>query len=247
VARAYAGSSPVEETNFMEFVKSEVIVDPNYRPSLGMDYMQYFTRALNFAQTNYPEQLTKLANLHFRKIVPTIFFESYTWNICNIRLDNLAVSQFFPLLREQLHRYSYQFNTGKNSVNQDLMYGKTLPIVGDPEKCQAICKTANIINQGIKIFGWPRYRDNFLSTPKKLRALPLINETNSLALGFDIGYHKQICNSGLYLQKMAACWNFQSVECMCDTIAERVALQPRVIALILWYAGYHFGTVIATP
>ena len=233
----------------MEFVKlqSEVIIDPDYRPSLTMDYMQYFTRALNFAQTNYPDQLTKLANLHFRRIVPTIFFESYTWNICNIKSDNLTVSQFFPQVREQIHRHSHFSDVGSNSFKQDFMYEKTLPIIGDPEKCQAICKTANIINQGIKLFGWSRYRDNFLSTPQKLQVLPLINETNSLTLGFDLGFNKQICNSGFYLRKMATCWNFKSVEHMCDSIAERVVLQPRVIALILWYAGYHFGTVIATP
>jgi hypothetical protein len=231
----------------MEFVKSEVIIDPDYQPSLKMSYMEYFTRALNFAQTNYPEQLTKLANLHFSKLVPTTFFESYAWTICNIGLSSSEISELYPQIRKEISYFYPHFDIGNNSSKQKMLFNKIFPVIKNSEKCQALCQTAYIMGQGIKLFGWARYRNNFLSTLEKLQALPLINKNNSLSLGFDIGYHKQICNSGFYLQKMITCWNFQSVEQMCDTIAERVVLQPRVIGLILWYAGYHFGTIIANP
>ena len=227
----------------MEFVKSEIIVDPDFIPSLKMDYVRYFSRALTFVQANYPEQLTKLANTHFHKMVPTTFIENYVWTICNVGNNNSTASEVFSRLQKEISYFLSPFASKSNSREEEI-YDKFLPILGDSEKCRALCKTFYIITQGIRLFGWERYRNNFLSNPQKLQALPMIDEANSLSLGFNLGFKNYICNSGDFLQKMATCWNFESVEQMCNKIAQGVALQPRVIGLILWYAGYHFGTII---
>lgn len=55
----------------MELLKSKIIIDENYRPSLDLDYMEFFNRAMVFAQTNYKEELERVSKINFRKLSPT--------------------------------------------------------------------------------------------------------------------------------------------------------------------------------
>lgn len=58
----------------MELLKSNIIIDEKYKPTLDMGYLDFFNRAFAFAQTNYQEQLDRVAKMHFSRITPTAFF-----------------------------------------------------------------------------------------------------------------------------------------------------------------------------
>ena len=63
---------------------TNLIIDPNYSPSLDLNYVDYFSRAMNFAQTNYHQQLKSFNNTFFHKLAPTIFFRKYCETICDL-------------------------------------------------------------------------------------------------------------------------------------------------------------------
>src|SRR5258708_10242687 len=153
----------------IEILKTRPIIDENYKPSLKMDYQEYFNRAMLFAQTNYQENLTKLANIHFRKISPTVFFEEYAWCVCSAGLTAKSASKFFPKLLKELIPFYRSFWDLNNFHKQEEITENILSIIHNEQKCQAIYRGAHIINQGIKLYGWDRYRDNFLSTVSKLQ------------------------------------------------------------------------------
>jgi hypothetical protein len=228
----------------MEILKDHTIINENYKPSLDLDCQEYFNRAMVFAQTNYQEQLTKLSNIHFRKIAPTAFFEEYSWCVCAVGLNTKSVSEYFPQLLKEINSLYYQ--SFRNSWDRDFpsqkeMMDKSISIINNEKKSGALWQGARIINQGLKLYGWDRYRDNFLSSPTKLQVLPLIGSSNSGQLARDIGLTKDIYTSDTYLLHMIDRWGFASVNEMCLDISKRVVLQPRIIGQILWYAASHFG------
>jgi hypothetical protein len=229
----------------MEILKSHPIIDDNYKPSLEMDYQEYFNRAMVFAQTNYQEHLTKLANIHFRKLSPTAFFEEYAWCVCGVGFNAKSVAKFFPRLSKELAPFYRSFWDLNNFPKREEVIENILPLIHNEQKCQALWRGGQIINQGIKLYGWDRYRDNFLSTTTKLQVLPMIGISNSFQLGRNIGFKQPICAGGPHLIRMATRWGFESPEQMCIAISKHVVLQPRVIGQILWYAGSHFGTNIS--
>jgi hypothetical protein len=229
--------------NRMEILKPDPVIDDNYKPSMDMSYQDYFNRAMVFAQTNYNDQLAKLANTHFKKMAPTAFFEEYVWCVCNAGLGSKTVSKYFPTLVKELQPYRASFWDLTSFPTSEAMLVKLMPLVHNQAKCQAVQQGAYIVHNGIRLFGWDNYRDNFLSSTKKLQALPMIGPLNSIQLGRNIGFIQSI-GGGAHLVRMASRWGFDSPEALCKEIAKHVVLQPRVIGLILWYAGSTFGTNI---
>lgn len=63
----------------MELLKSNPIIDEGYKPSRNLKYIDYFNRAISFAQTNYTDQLKRVYNTSFQSMTPTFFFEEYVW------------------------------------------------------------------------------------------------------------------------------------------------------------------------
>ena len=230
----------------MEILKDDPIIDQNYKPHLKMTYMEYFNRAMLFAQTNYAEQLSKLANTHFRKITPTVFFEEYTWCVCTVGMSAKTVSKFFPKVITNLAPYYKSFWDTHNFPIKEIMDNQLHPIIRNRTKIDALWNGARIINNGIRLFGWDKYRDHYLSDVEKLKALPLIGSVNSFQLARNIGLLNAVIGD-THLNRMTARWGFVDAEEMCKIISNHVVLQPKVIGLILWYAGSTFGTNIQEP
>src|SRR5271165_170199 len=212
--------------NRIEILKPDPTIDVSYKPSMDMSYRNYFNRAMVFAQTNYNEQLVKLANTHFKKMAPTAFFEEYIWCVCNTGLGSKTVSKYFPNLLKEIQPYRVSFWDLKSFPSAETMSARLMPLIHNQSKCQAIQAGAHIIHNGIRLFGWDAYRDNFLSSTKKLQALPMIGPLNSIQLGRNIGFVQSIA-SGAHLVRMASHWGFDSPEALCKEIAKHVVLQPR--------------------
>lgn len=231
-------------TSRIEVLKDHPIVDENYKPSLSLGYQDYFSRAMLFAQSNYQENLVKISNIHWGKITPTFFYQEYAWSVCSLGIGPKLAIKFFPQFLNEIGTLYYQgvrSPRDKNFPRREETIAKSLSIVQDEEKCQALWEGANIIVQGTTLYGWDRYRLNFLSTTKKLQVFPMIGPATAQQLAKNIGLHKDMFAGDPHLTRMASRWGFQSPEALCTCIAKHVVLQPRVIGQILWYAGAHFG------
>jgi hypothetical protein len=228
----------------MEILKDNPIIDESYKPSLEMDYVQYFNRAMVFAQTNYQEQLTKLANTHFQRMTPTFFFEEYSWTVCTVGLNTNTVNKYFTSMSKNLHFLYNSFYDLNSLPSKDATKVSLLPFIRNEAKCEALWKTARTLNNGIKLFGWEKYRDNFLDTTQKLQALPFIGSINSSQLARNTGINKASIE-GTHLHRMAVRWGFKHPDDLCEAISKYVVMQPKVIGQILWYAGTTFGTNIS--
>jgi hypothetical protein len=219
----------------MELLKSKVLIQKDYKPSLDLDYMEFFNRAMVFSQTNYKEELEKTRKLNFRKLAPTTFYEEYVWNVCILKQDTRVVSEYFPLLIEQLSPY-FKSLWDLNSLPQlDDLKSRVLLINNEPAKIEAIHNCANIINRGIKLFGWEKYRSNFLNTPEKLSVLPMLGIVGGKNLFASITIYNDVVGYPR-LHNLAEHWGFADTKALCEAIAKRIALPLRIIELILWYA-----------
>lgn len=228
----------------MELIKSNLIIDKNYQPSIEQDYIEYFNRALLFTQTNYQERLERLAKLNFTKLSPTIFFEEYVWCVSCVGLNFKTVSKFFPTLSKELIPLYRSFSDIYNFPSENSFREASLKIFHNEDKINAILKCAHIMNNGIKLFGWEKYKDNFLNETNKLEALPFIGPINSKHLARNIGLSSDIME-GAHLNRLAVRWGFDSVNALCQDIQKRINLPLKVIGLILWYTAATFGTNIS--
>jgi hypothetical protein len=223
----------------MELLKSNPVIDKKYKPAPNLDYQEYFNRAMVFAQTNYQEQLDKVAKTQFRKLSPTSFFEEYVWCVCCVGEEPQTVSEYFPALTQRLTPFYHSFWDLNNFPKQEEIKERVLEVFPNHDKFHAIINCASIINKGIKLYGWDFYRDNFLNKPEKLVALPMMGIVSSRQLARNVGASaKTISSSRLY--NLASHWGFVSVDEMCKTIQKHVPMQIKVIELILWYAATTF-------
>lgn len=228
-------------TDRIELIKANPIIDVNYKPSMEMDYVTYFNRAMLFAQTNYQDQLTKLANTHFKRMTPSFFYEEYAWAVCILGLDLKEVATWFASMCKQIHPYFKSFSDLKSFPSEMEMKEKISSFMIIEDKIKALHRGADIIYAGSRLYGWTTYRDNYLNTVKKLEVLPMIGSINSSQLARNIGLNKAGI-SGTHLNQMAARWGFKHPDDLCESISKHVVLQPKVIGQILWYAGHTFGT-----
>jgi hypothetical protein len=227
----------------MEILKEYPVIDENYKPSITMSYMDYFNRAMVFAQTNYQDQLSKLANTHFHRMTPTFFFEEYAWTVCAMGINVKTASLYFTSMSKHLQPYYRAFWDLNYLPKEEDMKDKLIPFIHNEAKCNALWKTARIINNGVRLFGWDKYRNNFLDESNKLQALPFIGSSNCIQLARNIGLQRPGI-SGTHLHRMAVRWGFQHPDDLCLAISKQVVLQTKVIGQILWYAGTTFGTNI---
>lgn len=230
----------------MELLKSEndIVIDPNYIPSLDMNYLDYFMRAMAFAQTNYQDQLHRVATANFRKLNSTRFFEEYAWIISTQGEDLKEASLTFCNLSKALTKYYIGFWDLNNFPKEEEMKELVVSVNDNEKKFHALHNCAQIINQGTKLFGWDRYKDNFLNTPEKLSVLPMLGITGAKQLSRNIGVSFEILSTAK-LHPVAVHYGFMDFKSLCQAIQQRVALQPRIIELILWYAVVTFGANIS--
>jgi hypothetical protein len=225
----------------MELLKSKVIIDEKYKPSLNNEYIDYFNRALVFAQTNYQEQLDKIAKAHFRRIAPTAFFEEYVWCLSCVDTKPEIVSLFFPELSKSLAPFYNSFWDLNNFPQADSLKERIVSMNHNEKKFDQLYQCANVINRGIKLFGWDEYKNNFLSSPERLCVLPGIGIVGARHLARNTGISGEVISSA-QLQRLAVHWGFEDCSSLCAAIQRNVALQPKVIEMVLWYAAHTFET-----
>lgn len=219
----------------MEFLKANPIINLEYQPALSQSYIDYFNRAMVFAQTNYNDQITKISKVSFRKMSPTSFLEEYTWIISCTDKEPLEVSGYFLSLSKSLQPFYQSFWDLNNFPKEEISKAKEFT----KDKYDAIHHTASIMNRGIKLFGWDKYRDNFLNTPGKLCALPLLQIGGAKHLSRNVGSNNELLESQR-LYPLVKRWGFDSSEELCKSIQKHVPMSLKVIEMILWYSAVTF-------
>lgn len=223
----------------MEFLKSNVIIDPNYKPSLQMSYIDYFNRALVFAQTNYQDQIQKVIKTQFLKLSPTHFYEEYAWCVYCCDGTHTGAYQKFPPLAQALSPFYHSFWDLNNFPKRDAIKDSVMTTIDSEKKFDALYQCADTINRGIKLFGWDTYRNRFLDCPEKLCVLPMIGLNGANQLSRNIGVTSELV-SGDRLYHLAKHWSFENSTDMCKKIQKHVPMQLKIIELILWYSTATF-------
>jgi len=223
----------------MELLKSNLIIDPEYKPSLNMSYMDYFNRAMAFTQTNYHDRLVKTINTNFSKLSPTIFYEEYTWSVLCLDNNFLEASQLIPNVINRIALLGQSFWNLNSFPKTEDIKPKIMAIIHDEKKFNALYSCAETMNSGIKLFGWDTYKHNFLNSPAKLCVLPAIGVMGAKQLSRNIGATHDIVGFPC-IQKLATHWGFEDATALCTDISKRVCMQPKIIEVILWYAAMTF-------
>jgi hypothetical protein len=223
----------------MEILKDSLIVDKNYLPKLSYNHIDYFNRAMAFAQTNYQDELVKINKTNFYKMTPNFFFNEYIWCICcagiNVKTASIIVKKV-QYQAEPLYHLFYSNNIIEVSEVRDNL----LSALNNPVKVDAIIKTAKIIKDAINLFDWSDYKNNYLISPKTLCALPMIGEKNNRHLAKNIGL--PVVVGGKHMQTLIDNWGFVSTEEMCRAIQKHFpSIKISIIGMILWYSMVTFG------
>lgn len=222
----------------MELLKAKPIIESNYKPSLDQTYLEYFKRAMVFAQTNYAEQIKRIQKTRFRVLSATTFFEEYAWTIC-CQFDTIDnVSNRFMHLSRCLAPFYNSFWDLNSFPKLESVQDQILQFENE-KLCKAFYSCADTMNRGIKLFGWELYKENFLNTPEKLMALPLVGIEGANRLARNVGINiDTACEGRLY--PLVKKWGFADSKELCETIHKYVPMEPRIIEMILWYSVVTF-------
>lgn len=222
----------------MELLKANPIIDDQYKPALDQTYLEYFKRAMVFAQTNYSEQIKKVQKTRFRVLSATNFFEEYAWTICCQQDTLLNVSNKFMHLSKHLAPFYNSFWDLNSFPKLEAVREGILKFENE-QTLQALFSCADTVNRGIKLFGWDHYKENFLNTPEKLCVLPMLGISGANKLARNVGLNSNVVNDGR-LYPLVKQWGFSDTKELCNTIYNYVPMEPRIIELILWYSVVSF-------
>jgi hypothetical protein len=221
----------------MELLKSNPIIDDSYIPSLEMNYIDYFNRALKFVQTNYQDRLEKVTKTQFSKLTPIIFFEECVLSISYVGGNVQQVSKMYPILIQNLDSYYAAIMELADFPKIESQREKIIAINHDSEKFEVIHQVALTICKGVNLFGWSNYRTKFLCNAQRLNILASgilgVDESNHLSRnigGFSTIDHVE------YWNQIPKHWGFANFNDLCHAIQKRFTISNRIIDLILWYS-----------
>lgn len=223
----------------MELLKSNPIIDEAYKPSRNLNYIDYFNRAMAFAQTNYTDQLRRVYSVSFNSITSTFFFEEYAWCLIGGQDDPYGASDKFPKLLSHLLPYCKSFWDLNSFPSAEKMEAEFAEQPLSKTQIRALHSTAYIINQGTKLFGWDEYKRNFLNSSGKLIALPGLTLLSSKHLSQNIGNVLEH-NSCPKIHSLALHYKMIDGDNLVETIGKSFQISPKVIGRILWYAATTF-------
>ena len=143
------------------------------------------------------------------------------------------------LLSKELKLYYNSFWDLNSFPKSEELTNKLAEITEDTIKANAINNTAAIINKGIKLYGWEYYKNNFLNTPIKLTALPMLDIVEARRLARNTGSSSDIVNN-IRLHMLAVHWKFAGTKELCEEIQKHVPMQLKIIELILLYTTAAF-------
>lgn len=225
----------------MELLKSNPIIDKSYIPSAKMKHIDYFNRALKFAQTNYNDHLVKISRLHPRSVTSAFFFEEYVYALLSTNESIYKLPNYFNKLIHALKPYQSSFWDLNNFPSEEKMQDVFEEFYVEKDQRKSIHDAAYIINQGVKLFGWDDYRNNFLNCYSKLAVLPGLGLAGAKRLDSNIG--GMYCpddNQKLY--DLAISLGFEDAKALCMAIQKHFQMSWRTIGTILWYSVVTFDT-----
>jgi len=226
----------------MELLKYNPVIDESYRPSIHMNHIDYFNRALKFAQTNYHDHLIKISRLDPTTITATHFLEEYVGALLSTKRDIYKLSNYCAKLFKFLQPYNASFWDGNNFPNKEKMRFLLEEFNLYEKEFENIHATAYIVNQGIKLFGWHKYRNNFLSSSGKLLALPGLGLSGAVQLSYNI-CEEYSPNDNFKLYNLAISLGFDDARTLLMALQKNFLMSWRTMGTILWYSAVTFDTI----
>lgn len=230
----------------MEIHKS-IKLDNRYKLSLTDNYIDYFTKALEFTTEYYKEDLDRISSTKFENITPDFFLREMAWCICVSGFNAKVVSKFFPKLLEILDPMFSDIANGKWQYWDDCRYTLDKPLAGvfrNKRKMDAIIyNSIELVSRGIKKKSWELYRDSELDSPDKLEKFQMIGPAISKHLARNIGLLNFV-KPDVHLKRFALNWKFKDPDELCLAIQKEFNLPLGLIDLVLWYGASTFGTKI---
>lgn len=224
-------------------VEHPIVITP--LTQLRLSSYGYFKLARSFAEANYQETIDRISTTEFGKLPENVFIEEYVWAVYVSGFRANTVSKLWPRLMNAYHEAMlhacYYIGDDAPPCDMDRVRRLAMTVFANERKTDAIIKAAGIIHDGIKSLGWPKYRDEHLSTPELLQELPFIGQITRYHLARNIGLLQWV-KPDVHLNRMAKHWQYASPQAMCEHLGKVEGLQPGIVDLILWYAASTFGT-----
>ncbi len=211
-----------------------------YRPVLEAGYEAYFRKALAFARAYYAEEMEQIGSVKSDSVDPHFFFREYIWVVHATGFSAKAVGKFMPRLVDAYGSYD---QLAERTVQQ--AEERVKPVCNNPQKIRAIHTASILIRDGIRAYGWEKYRKEKLSSPALLAKLPYVGPVTSFHLGRNIGLLDCV-KPDLHLVRLAELWGFKDCVEMCKSMQEiEPSLPLGIVDLVVWYAASTFGTIEA--
>lgn len=215
--------------------------DNTYGLNINLDPIDYFGRALEFVKEHYQEEFDHIANTKFSDITAETFFKEIIWVIYVSGFNAKIISQIYPKLLE-VYNSLFEVAGGKtDAVNTLDIAVASMEVFANKCKVKAVIDAAFMMNDGIKKFGWEKYKNEYLNEPDKLKVFPFIGNITKNHLARNIGLLDFI-KADLHLNRAAKHWKFENPIKMCEKIQEKFNFPLGLIDLVLFYSFATFGS-----
>ncbi len=214
-------------------------------PDLTAGPHKYFAQALKFVLTFYKDEYDRIGSVRFDEVDEDFFFRDVIWVIHATGFSAKAVGKFMPRLVEA---YSFWDKCANRTYEQVLERVKS--VCNNPQKIRAIHKIACLMNQAMNINNqsWADFKNEHLSSPEKLVALPYIGKITCYHLARNIGLLECV-KPDLHLVRMAKYWGFNDCTEMCKSVQAEHLKQTGeyiplgIVDLVEWFSASTFGTI----
>jgi hypothetical protein len=217
----------------MEIHHDKVVADEI--PNLAEGPFKYFEKAKKFAYDNYAEEIKRISSTTFATVTGEKFFHEYIWTVHTTGFSAKAVGKFFPRLLEAYGPYDRLA-----AETKDIAFERVRLVCNNQQKIMSVWMTATRMRNGIQLFGWEKFRQDYLSSPDLLAKFPYVGKITQFHLARNIGLLDSV-KPDLHLVRMAKYWNFEDCTSMCKALQEE-GMPLGIVDLLLWYSASTWGT-----
>ena len=133
-----------------------------WEPSPHAGAAEYFRKAKEFVEEFYPEQLQAFSSVKFEEVSPDTFFIEHAWVT---HATGFSAKQVGKMMQKLAPAYG-PFAELARLEEQEVMK-RVLPVCNNPQKAKAVWKMSKLLRDGINAFGWEKYKQDYLSSPKQ--------------------------------------------------------------------------------
>lgn len=196
----------------------------------------YFNKAYQFVLEFYSEELQQFSEIRFEEINPDRYFLEYIWVV---HATGFSAKQVGKMMARLIPAYGHWSVLSKKESNEALE--PVLRVCNNPQKAKAIWMNSKLLQDGIDVFGWDKYKSDYLSQPELLQKLPYIGKITCYHLARNIGL-LEFVKPDLHLVRLAKYWNIADPITMCRNVRPE-GMPLGIVDLIFWYSASHFGTL----